>query len=90
MEIIMRKIALLFVVSLTLIACTDNQRARNFGGTARIELPVDQKLVNATWKQDDLWYLTRTAKKDEVPETLTFKEDSSFGVLNGEVIFVEK
>ena len=72
------------------VGCTKNQRAKQFGGTMEIEIPTNKKFVNATWKDDDLWYLTRDRKPGEEPETWTFEEDSSFGVLEGKVIFIEK
>jgi hypothetical protein len=82
--------ALLSLILLALaVACTQNQRAKEFGGTATVNLPTGTKLVTATWKGEDLWYLYRDAKPGEKPEKLTFKEDSSFGVLEGTVEFIE-
>jgi hypothetical protein len=85
------KSKLLVVCMLAVLAsCTENQRAKEFGGTAKVELPAGTKLVTATWKEEQLWYLVRPAKEGEKPETLTLYESSSFGVLEGKVIFVEK
>jgi len=72
-----------------LTGCTDNQSAKNYGGTMTIELPPGQKLVTATWKESQLWYLTRPSKAGETPESLTFKEKSDYGMLEGTVIFKE-
>ncbi len=69
--------------------CTENQRARQFGGTAHETLPAGQKLLVATWKQDSLWVLTRTMRAGEVPETYEFRESSSLGVVEGKVIITE-
>lgn len=70
--------------------CTENQRAREWGGSARIELPKCEKLVNVTWKEgNDLWYLTRPFRSDEKPETYIFHEESSLGMMNGTVNIVE-
>lgn len=71
-------------------SCTEKQRAKSLGGSFTVELPKDQKLIEATWKGEDLWYLTRPRREGEPIETYTFKEDSSFGVLEGSVIFKEK
>lgn len=87
-QIISLFLIVLFVVVAGTIGCTENQRAKNFGGSYTVNLPGGQKLVNASWKKDDLWYLIRPMR-GETPETLTLVEDSSFGVLSGEVIFVE-
>lgn len=53
--------------------CTENQKAKSFGGNAEIELPAGEKLVNATWKDDDLWYLTRPMIATDSAVTYTFK-----------------
>lgn len=82
---------LFFIVFLviTIIGCTTNQRAKTFGGTMTINLQPGQKLIVATWKEDDLWYLTRPMRDGETAETHQFHEDSSFGVMQGTVIFKE-
>ena len=38
---------------LTLLACTDNQRSRAFGGTMRINVPCDQPVFDVTWKGEE-------------------------------------
>lgn len=71
-------------------SCTSNTRAKKWGGSHVVELPMGRKLVNATWKDSNLWYLTRAAKPGETPEELKFTEDSNFGILEGTIIFKEK
>ena len=88
----MKKVLGLLVVlimSVSFISCTQNSRAKTFGGTATIDLPTGTKLIEATWKSEDLWYLTRKRRDGEPIETYEFKEDSSFGVMEGTVIFRE-
>ncbi len=70
-------------------ACTQNQMAKNYGGTQTINLPAGEKLITATWKDDHLWYLSRQMHAGEIPETTTLHEQSSFGIIQGTVIFVE-
>lgn len=81
------------IVVLALASCTENSRARNYGGTQTVNLPPNTKLINATWKSyesgSSLWYLTRPMRADETAETLTFQEKSSFGLIEGTVNFVE-
>jgi hypothetical protein len=72
-----------------LVACTEQQRARSLGGTATTKLPECHKLVVATWKDDSLWMLYRPMRADERPESYTFHEDSSFGVLQGKMLIHE-
>lgn len=82
-------VAIAIVMVLTLFSCTENSRAKSFGGTAHITLPANQKLLNATWKDDNLWYLTRPMRDDETPETYTFSEESSWGIWEGAYIIKE-
>lgn len=76
-------------IILLLSSCTDQERAKGFGGTAEVELPAKQKLINVTWKETNLWYLTRPMREGEKAETFTLQESSSFGVMEGKVIFKE-
>lgn len=89
MKKLIMAILLMGCICLLSAGCTENQRARQFGGTANETLPAGQKLVVATWKQDDLWMLTRPMRSDENPETYEFRESSSFGLMQGKVIIVE-
>lgn len=84
-----RALVVVVLLFIFLISCTPQQRAKNFGGTAVINLPPNDKLVVATWKEDHLWYLTRPMRKDEIPEKYVFQESSSWGMMQGKVIFNE-
>lgn len=72
-----------------LTGCTQQSRAKSWGGSAKIELPAGQKIVGATWKESNLWYMTRPARSGEFPETVTLQESSNLGVVEGKVIFQE-
>jgi uncharacterized lipoprotein YehR (DUF1307 family) len=86
LKVIAVLIATAIIVSLS--SCTDNQRARSFGGTEYITLDKGERMVNITWKKDHLWILT---KQDTTkPTTYTFREKSSFGVLDGEIVVIEQ
>lgn len=88
MKSIILLLSSLLVVSLS--SCTQNSRARNFGGKAEIELPKGEKLVTVTWKGEEIWYLTRPMTDNDVAETYTFNESSSWGIFEGTVIISEK
>lgn len=62
---------------------------KNYGGEMTMELEPNQKLEMVTWKDNSLWYLTRTMGADEYPETYQFRESSNFGVFEGTVTIVE-
>ena len=69
--------------------CTENKMARRYGGTMRVELPKGQKLITATWKKNSLFYLTEPMDSGYVPKIKTFRENSSFGILESTVLFIE-
>ena len=86
----MKKI--LFALTLIILlftGCTKNQMARKYGGTMTIKLEPGQRLMEATWKDNNLLYLNETMDSDYEPKTKTFHEDSNFGVIESTVIFVE-
>lgn len=82
-------LAAVLVAAFFFTACTENQKAKNYGGTATIQLEPNTKLINAIWKKDDLWYLTRPMLAHEKADTLYFKEQSSYGVWEGTYIIYE-
>lgn len=79
----MKKLLLGAILLFSVLSCTDNQRARTFGGEETIELPKNRVLLNATWKQADLWLLT----KDTLTNEVFFNEKSNWGVLEGTIKF---
>ena len=60
----------------------DNKRLREW-------VDAGQKLVEATWKDANLWVLTAPMDSTYKPQTLILKEYSEFGVLEGEIKFIE-
>lgn len=80
---------ILTILGLSFISCTDNSRARHWGGTQTINLEKGEKLIEATWKETGLWYLTRPMRENEKAEIFTFQEDSQYGIMEGKVVFIE-
>ena len=89
----MKKIFFAAFAILALASCTDNQRAKNYGGTYTIDLPKGEKLVNVTWKgESDIWYLTRPMTATDSAVTYTFRQDKGALITiygNGQVILKE-
>lgn len=85
----MKKYIFVFLIALILSGCTQNEMARKYGGSMEIQLPPGTKLINATWKEEEIWYLY-TERGSEKPKNTVFKEKSKFGVIEGHVVFVEK
>lgn len=77
----MKKLFLLFTLIL-LLGCTEQERAKNFGGTMEFELKPNEELINITWKDNQMWVLTR----DTIANQFYFRESSSYGMWEGEVI----
>ena len=74
---------------LTLTACTDNTRAKTFGGTMEVRVPCDQVVFDVTWKEVNFWYATQPAGPGWQPQTKVFMEHSSLGLVEGEVKLIE-
>lgn len=71
-------------------SCTEQSRSRSFGGDSTIKLQPGEKLIMATFKDDNIWYLVEPMEADYVPKTKVLKESSSWGVLEGSVTFIER
>lgn len=87
----MKKLILLFtaILCIALSSCTQQSITRKFGGKMEIHLPPGQELMEVTWKENDLFYLTRPMADDYIPVTKTFQESSSWGIMESAVIFIE-
>jgi hypothetical protein len=83
-------ILILVFVVLPYMGSFHQRMVQSWGGTMTVELPAGKHLVNVTWQDHHLWYLSRNRHADEKPETYTLHEKSASGLLNGTVIFVEK
>ncbi len=55
-----------------------------------ITLQPGEKLMMATWKEDNLFYLTEPMEEDYVPKTKILRESSSLGILETTIKFVEQ
>jgi hypothetical protein len=85
----MKKLFLAIGVIVMLGSCTENERVKNWGGEGTINLPKGRKLVDVTWKGDQVWYLTRPMTSLDVAETYQFSEESSYGVMEGTYNIIE-
>lgn len=74
---------------MTLTSCTEQERARQFGGTVKIQVEPGQKVMMATWKNNDLFYMVEPMEDDYIPKTKKLVESSSWRVMESEIIFIE-
>lgn len=77
------------VMVLIFASCTENSRVKNWGGEGTINLPKGRKLVNVTWKETQIWYLTRQMDSTDVAETYVFHEESGYGIMEGTYTIIE-
>jgi hypothetical protein len=86
----MKTIVFTLAAIFTLSSCTQNQRVKRFGFSGQIQIAADQQFVNATWKGNDLWIVTKTrTSSDTVYSQYQFGETSSWGILEGSYTITE-
>lgn len=85
----MNKILMTGLLLLGLSGCTSNEISRQLGGSQTLFVSCNQKVVNVTWKEVDLWYVTRPMRDDEQAEVFTFQEKSSYGLMEGRIVLQE-
>ena len=88
----MRKhfIILLLICSLILLLTGCQYTTKRFGGQMTLELSPGVKLEEITWKDDDLWILTRPMRENEKAETHVFYQSTNFHIMEGKVTIIEK
>ena len=75
-------VLLLVIATIFIVSCTKNKRTRTFGGKEKITLKANEKLINITWKESNMWILT----EDTFTHIKYFRENSSWGIWEGEII----
>lgn len=85
----MKKVFLVVLSGMLLTSCTENERVKSWGGEGTIKLPKGKKLINVTWKETQVWYLTREMDSNDIAETYEFHEESSYGVVEGTYKIIE-
>lgn len=87
----MKKVFLILLTAATYVAtliainsCTENERVKSFGGQGNLEIPMNEKFVNVTWKENEIWVITkRRSSVDTEYNTYYFREHSSYGIVEG-------
>lgn len=82
-------LSLIALMSIPLTGCMSQYAAKNAGGTHEVKLESNRKLINVTWKESDIWYLTREMRPDESADTYEFKESNVIGIKEGKIIIIE-
>lgn len=63
--------------------CSGQSVAKNWGGDMEVTLEPNQKLMEVTWKDDSLWFLTKQMSDDDIAESYAFYEKDPLGMLEG-------
>lgn len=71
-------------------SCSGQGQVYQYGGTMNYYIEPNQKLVHITWKDNNLWYLTRPMTEGDVAETYKFQESDSLGIMEGTVFIYEQ
>ena len=88
----MKKLLFLTLITLMLTSCEGfwkQATTKHFGNDMTVKLNPNEKLVEVTWKDDNIWYLTEPMDSNYVPKTKVFREISIYGVFQGSITFVE-
>lgn len=85
----MKKIILIAMVALMAASCTEQQLTRDFGGTMTINVEPNKRVMMATWKNSDLFYMVEDMPTDYEPHDKVLIESSSFGIMESKIIFHE-
>ena len=78
----MKKLSVLLSAVAVFTSCTENQRAKQWGGTEEISLNKNEIVLNVTWKETEMWICT----KDTTTGITYFREKSNWGMMEGTVI----
>lgn len=82
-------IILVIAVSLFWILLPENTVVRKLGGTLEIEIEPGQKVMMATFKESDLFYMTEPMDSGYIPKVKTLHEKSKYGLIESKVKFIE-
>lgn len=91
-KVIVYGILVLFIIYL-MVSClrsfSEQGVTRSYGGEMDVDLEPNRKLVEVTWKDANLWYLTKAMTDDDVAEDYVFQEKDPLGWMEGSVIIHE-
>jgi hypothetical protein len=62
----MKKIFVIAIAAMALASCTENERARRFGGVEEVELKPNEVVLNVTWKENEMWICTKDTTTNTV------------------------
>lgn len=82
-------ILLILVLSFSFLGCSSISNSFN-RETMTITLEPNRKMVSITYKDKNMWILTKEMKSTDIVEIYNFEEYSKYGILDGKLIIKEK
>ena len=76
-------VLIVFILILIFRSCSNQGMTKNWGGEMDMYLDPNRKLVEVTWKDDSIWYLTKPMTDDDIAEEYEFAESDAIGLLEG-------
>lgn len=83
------KFLLIVIAVVSFTGCTEQIRARQFGGNIDIDVPAGYKVTSATWKECDLFYFIEPMEEGYEPKEKFFVENSALGIMVSQITFKE-
>ena len=82
----------IFISIITFLFFTSCEQliVRRFGGNVDITVEKGYKVTSATWKEGDIFYFIEPMEEDYKPKVKKFIESSNLGILESEIIFIER
>lgn len=63
--------------------CSEQSMTRSWGGEMDVFLEPNTKLMEVTWKEDNLWLLTKEMTEEDIAEDYKFQEKDALGMMEG-------
>lgn len=76
------------MIALVAVSC-ENYTTKHLGGTMTINIEPGYKVTSATFKGDEIWYFVEPMDSIYTPSQKKFVEKSTYGALEGVIIFNE-
>lgn len=86
----MKNLIKFLFIAILFASCTEQVIVKKVGGNLNVDVQKGYKVTSATWKGTDLFYFIEPMEEDYEPKKKIFVENSSFGVIESKITFIEK
>ena len=78
-------VAIIMICFCFLRSCSEQGITRSWGGEMDLYIEPNQKLQLVTWKDDNLWILTKDMTEDDIAENYSYYEKDPMGMFEGTI-----